>query len=227
MPGDPGVRKHGRCRVCGTPRPELAVANKDPFCSTSCCRQHYKVIDTGLATAADDVAAEASVAANQIAKQSRTTRLFSRCPMRPSRRQGCSLTPSLVRSCRVVLTRAVGRRPSVVGRKSRAGSTRLSRSRRRATRWRAEPTWTRSLPVCSEYAPRLRHRGFAGAARSAICLILASTRVVDHRAQEWSTTGDGVERCREWEACLVGSLVFDGLVGALGSAQCVCRWLVD
>ncbi len=35
------------CLVCGKPRPELAVAAGDPFCSADCCRAHH---ETALAT---------------------------------------------------------------------------------------------------------------------------------------------------------------------------------
>jgi hypothetical protein len=70
MLADPGERRDGRCRVCGKARPELAVTGNDPFCSTTCCRQHHKVIDTGLATAADELAADASVAATKVAERS-------------------------------------------------------------------------------------------------------------------------------------------------------------
>jgi len=45
---EPPVRKDGRCPVCGKPRPENAVAVKDPFCSAACCRKHYRVVDTGV-----------------------------------------------------------------------------------------------------------------------------------------------------------------------------------
>ena len=35
---DPPIRKNGRCAVCNAPRPHLAQAQGDPFCSTNCCR---------------------------------------------------------------------------------------------------------------------------------------------------------------------------------------------
>jgi hypothetical protein len=35
---DPSRRRDGRCSGCGGERPEVAVKNGDPFCSTSCAR---------------------------------------------------------------------------------------------------------------------------------------------------------------------------------------------
>ncbi|HZR94028.1 MAG TPA: hypothetical protein VFA44_16650 [Gaiellaceae bacterium] len=45
---DPRLRKDGRCVVCGKPRPEIAVAARDPFCSADCCRKHYGVGESTL-----------------------------------------------------------------------------------------------------------------------------------------------------------------------------------
>jgi hypothetical protein len=35
---DPSRRRDGRCSGCGGERPEVAVKNGDPFCSTGCAR---------------------------------------------------------------------------------------------------------------------------------------------------------------------------------------------
>jgi len=42
---EPGVRKDGRCYLCGKTRPEVAAGYHDPFCSTACCRKYYRVLD--------------------------------------------------------------------------------------------------------------------------------------------------------------------------------------
>ena len=40
---DPEPRKDGRCVVCKSPRPHLAVVQLDPFCSTNCCKLWHRV----------------------------------------------------------------------------------------------------------------------------------------------------------------------------------------
>jgi endogenous inhibitor of DNA gyrase (YacG/DUF329 family) len=39
---DPPVKRSSKCAVCGQPRPHLAVAHNDPFCSNTCCRIWYE-----------------------------------------------------------------------------------------------------------------------------------------------------------------------------------------
>jgi hypothetical protein len=41
MPGDPPMRKDGRCRQCRKPLPPVAVKNLDPFCRTDCARKWW------------------------------------------------------------------------------------------------------------------------------------------------------------------------------------------
>jgi hypothetical protein len=43
---EPAVRSDGKCYVCKSERPELAVKVGDPFCSSKCCQQHYAVVTT-------------------------------------------------------------------------------------------------------------------------------------------------------------------------------------
>ncbi|HEY7421475.1 MAG TPA: hypothetical protein VH541_05650 [Gaiellaceae bacterium] len=43
MSTDPPVKGNGRCRVCDRARPPVAKLHDDPFCSTGCCRQFYRV----------------------------------------------------------------------------------------------------------------------------------------------------------------------------------------
>jgi hypothetical protein len=38
---DPSGRRDGRCSCCGGERPEVAVKNGDPFCSTGCARRWH------------------------------------------------------------------------------------------------------------------------------------------------------------------------------------------
>jgi len=38
---DPSRRKDGRCAQCRGERPEVAVKNQDPFCSTTCARDWH------------------------------------------------------------------------------------------------------------------------------------------------------------------------------------------
>ncbi len=51
---EPKPGKGDRCRVCGKPRPDLAVLSSDPFCSAVCCRRHYGVVDTAVASTASE-----------------------------------------------------------------------------------------------------------------------------------------------------------------------------
>jgi hypothetical protein len=42
---DPPDRKDGRCVQCRGERPEIAVKNQDPFCSTACARDWHDLTD--------------------------------------------------------------------------------------------------------------------------------------------------------------------------------------
>ena len=44
---DPPQRKDGRCTECGEDRPDVAVKNGDPFCSSVCARiWHDQLVDS-------------------------------------------------------------------------------------------------------------------------------------------------------------------------------------
>lgn len=38
------VRRDGKCRECLGERPQLAVNERDPFCTAECCREYYGVV---------------------------------------------------------------------------------------------------------------------------------------------------------------------------------------
>jgi hypothetical protein len=52
LPADPPQRKDGRCVSCRGSRPEVAVKNGDPFCSTSCARAWHGQIEDSPSTSA-------------------------------------------------------------------------------------------------------------------------------------------------------------------------------
>ena len=43
---DPSPRRDGRCPCCGSERPDVAVKNGDPFCSTGCARGWHDQLAT-------------------------------------------------------------------------------------------------------------------------------------------------------------------------------------
>src|SRR5262249_52494882 len=44
---DPPQRRDGYCVNCGSSRPEIAIKNGDPFCSTQCARDwHDQLVDS-------------------------------------------------------------------------------------------------------------------------------------------------------------------------------------
>jgi hypothetical protein len=47
---DPATRRDGRCPCCGRERPEVAVKNDDPFCSTGCARSWHEVASSSPST---------------------------------------------------------------------------------------------------------------------------------------------------------------------------------
>lgn len=38
---DPRPKRNGTCAVCGKPRPDIAVAHHDPFCTSTCARAFH------------------------------------------------------------------------------------------------------------------------------------------------------------------------------------------
>ena len=47
---DPSRRRDGRCSSCGNERPEVAVKNGDPFCSTGCARGWHNQLASSPST---------------------------------------------------------------------------------------------------------------------------------------------------------------------------------
>jgi hypothetical protein len=45
MQADPPQGADGRCAECGAPRPEVAIKNADPFCSTPCARSWHDQLE--------------------------------------------------------------------------------------------------------------------------------------------------------------------------------------
>lgn len=69
MKNDPRVRKDGMCYVCKEERPEVAVRDRDPFCSMECCREFHGIARKTKASDGRRMPTKATVAKQQAGRK--------------------------------------------------------------------------------------------------------------------------------------------------------------